>query len=97
MEQKNYLTAEQTIQLSQKINIILSLIERQRLANELALLAGTSNDKASAIKLDETMRDNFIGLMVNELGDMLEDVYCALLNCDGKEELRASLDQLGIK
>lgn len=97
----NYLTAEQNVKIASKLRPILRLIEFYEVAEDLTLTAYIPSQAGIAReeikKCSEKLSDLFIDAMIHDYQEIIDSVYCALVNSDNIEDLNDSLRDLGIK
>lgn len=97
----NYLTAEQNKKIASKLRPILRLIEFYEVAEDLTLTAyipsQTGIAREEIKECSEKLNDLFIDAMVHDYREIIDSVYCALVNSDEVEDLNDSLRDLGIK
>lgn len=97
----NYLTAEQNKKIASKLLPILRLIEFYEIKESLALSAYASSKTEKAgeevKKCSEKLNDLFIDAMVHDYREIIDNVYCALVNSDDIKDLNNNLRNLGIK
>lgn len=97
----NYLTAEQNKKIASKLLPILRLIEFYEIKESLALSAYASSQTERAgeeiKKCSEKLSDLFIDAIVYDYQEIIDNVYCVLMNSDEIEDLNDSLRDLGIK
>lgn len=97
----NYLTAEQNKKIASKLSPILRLIEFYEVAEDLTLTAyipsRTGIAKEEIEKCSEKLSDLFADAIVYDYREIIDNIYCALVNSDNVEDLNDSLRDLGIK
>lgn len=97
----NYLTAEQNKKIASKLLPILRLIEFYEITESLALSAYASSQTERAgeeiKKCSEKLSDLFIDAIVYDYQEIIDNVYCALVNSDDIKDLNDSLRDLGIE
>lgn len=97
----NYLTAEQNAKIASKLRPILRLIEFYEITENLALSAyipsQTGIAREEIKKCSEKLSDLFIDAMVHDYREIIDAVYCALMNSDDIKDLNNNLRDLGIK
>lgn len=97
----NYLTAEQNEKIASKLRPILRLIEFYKVAEDLTLTAyipsQTGIAREEIKECSEKLNDLFIDAIVHDYREIIDNVYCVLMNSDDIKDLNDSLRDLGIK
>lgn len=97
----NYLTAEQNKKIASKLRPILRLIEFYEVAEDLTLTAYIPSQTGIASeeikKCSEKLSDLFIDAIVYDYQEIIDNVYCVLMNSDDIVDLNSNLSSLGIK